>query len=140
MKIKDSVVIVTGASSGIGLETARLLSEQGAHVVLAARSKEKLEQLAGEMPNSVAIPTDMRKLNDITKLVTQTESLFGRVDILVNNAGQGLRAPIEAISLDAYRDIMELNVFSVLEAMQAVIPIMRTQGGGDDSERQFAGL
>ena len=130
MKIKDSVAIVTGASGGIGLELARVLSKRGARVVLAARSAEKLKDLADEIPNAIAVTTDMRKPEDIKRLVDTTMEKFGRVDILVNNAGQGLRASIEGIDLDEYREVMELNVFSVLIAMQAVIPIMRTQGSG----------
>jgi short-subunit dehydrogenase len=130
MKIKDSVVIVTGASSGIGLALARLLAQRGAQVVLAARSKEKLNALEGEIPNSFAIATDMRKQKDIEHLVEQTIKKFGRIDVLVNNAGQGLRAEVSDINMDEYRTIMEVNVFGVLSAMQAVIPHMRAQGGG----------
>jgi short-subunit dehydrogenase len=130
MKIQDSIAIVTGASAGIGLATARLLSERGAHVVLAARSKDALRQLETEIPNSFAVVTDMRKPEDVKNLIDQTMQKYGRIDILINNAGQGLQSPVESIPLDAYRDIMELNVFSVLEAMQLVIPIMRAQGRG----------
>jgi len=72
----------------------------------------------------------MRKQEDIRHLVQQTEQKFGRIDILINNAGQGLLSPVASIDLKDYREIMELNVFAVLEAMQAVIPIMRKQGGG----------
>lgn len=130
MKIQDSVVIVTGASGGIGLATARLLAERGAKVVLAARSEDKLSALEAEIPNSFAIPTDMRKEAEIKRLIDQTMQNFGRIDVLVNNAGQGLMAPLETINISEYRDVMELNVFSVLYAMQLVIPIMRAQGGG----------
>jgi short-subunit dehydrogenase len=130
MKIKDSVVIVTGASEGIGRAAALLLAEQGATVVLAARSADKLKELEKEIPHSYAVPTDMTKPDDIKHLITATKEKFGRIDILINNAGRGLRAPIEQIDLQKYRDIMELNVFSVLEATQEVIPLMREQGGG----------
>jgi short-subunit dehydrogenase len=130
MKIKDSVVIVTGASEGIGRAATLLLAEQGATVVLAARSADKLKELEKEIPHSYAIPTDMTKPDDIKHLITATKKKFGRIDILINNAGRGLRAPIEQIDLQKYRDIMELNVFSVLEATQEVIPLMREQGGG----------
>jgi short-subunit dehydrogenase len=130
MKIKDSIIIVTGASQGIGLSVAKQLSEQGAHVVLAARSADKLKELEAEIPNSFAVVTDMRKEKDIKNLVAETKKKFGRVDILINNAGQGMRMPFESIKLDDYREIMELNVFSVLEAMQEVIPFMREQGSG----------
>ena len=130
MQIKDKIAIVTGASAGIGLAVARLLAEKGAKGVLAARSAEKLKQLEREIPGSFAVPTDMRKPHDIRHLVQQTEEKFGRIDILINNAGQGLRSPVASIDLRDYRELMERNVFAVLEAMQAVIPIMRKQGGG----------
>ena len=130
MQIKDKIAIVTGASGGIGLAVAKRLAQEGAKVVLAARSADKLKQLEREIPGSFAVPTDMRKQEDIHQLVQQTEQKFGRIDILINNAGQGLLSPVESIDLKDYREIMELNVFAVLEAMQAVIPIMRQQGGG----------
>ena len=130
MKIKDSVVVITGASGGIGLAAARELSKRGAKVVLSARSGEKLGTLSAEIPHSLAIRADMRNPQDIHNLIERTKTTLGRVDILINNAGQGLHAPIADIDLGQYRDIMELNVFSVLEAMQEVIPIMREQGSG----------
>lgn len=130
MKIKDSVIIVTGASSGIGRETARVLGKRGAKVVLAARSAAKLKELEREISGSLAVPTDMRKPGDIAALVDATMKRYGRIDALVNNAGQGMRAPVEKIDMKEYRAVMELNVFSVVEAMQAVIPIMRARGKG----------
>ena len=130
MEIKNKIAIVTGASAGIGLALARLLAEKGATVILAARSVDKLKQLEKEIPGSVAIPADMQKPEDIHTLIHQARDRFGRIDILVNNAGQGLRAPVETIDLTEYRNIVELNVFAVLSAMQQVIPVMRKQGGG----------
>jgi short-subunit dehydrogenase len=130
MEIRDKVAIVTGASGGIGLALAHELSKRGAKVVLAARSSEKLDEEVKKIPGFVAIRTDMKNPEDIKNLITQTKEKFGRVDILVNNAGQGLMMPIEKIDMKSYRDIMELNVFSVLQAMQEVIPTMRTQGAG----------
>jgi len=130
MKINNKIVIVTGASGGIGLAVAKVLAEKGAEVVLAARSSDKLKELEKEIPNSYAVPTDMRNIEDVKNLIQSTVKKFGRVDILINNAGQGLHAPIEKININSYREIIELNVISPLEAMQEVIPLMRTQGGG----------
>jgi NAD(P)-dependent dehydrogenase (short-subunit alcohol dehydrogenase family) len=124
------VIIVTGASGGIGLATARLLASRGARVVLAARNEETLRALEAEIPNSLAVQTDMRESNDIRALVEQTVAHFGRIDCLVNNAGQDFNATVEEIDPDDYRSILELNLIGVLEAMQAVIPIMRRQGSG----------
>jgi short-subunit dehydrogenase len=130
MQIKDSVIIITGASSGIGLATARVLAREGARVVLAARSEKKLAEIEKEIPNSFAMPADMEKPADIAALVQKTRDAFGRIDVLINNAGQGLRAPLEHVNLDDYQRIMNLNVFAIVRTMQAVIPIMREQGGG----------
>lgn len=130
MHSKGSVIIITGASRGIGLATAKLLAEQGAKVILAARSRDVLEEAAKGIPHAMVIAADMRKPEDIDNVIKQTKEKYGRIDILINNAGQGLRAPVEKINLEDYREIMELNVFSVVRAMQAVIPVMREAGGG----------
>ncbi len=130
MDIKDKVAIVTGASSGIGLATAKLLSKEGAKVVLASRSIEKLNNSSKEIPNSFAIKTDMTKEEDIKEMVRKTVDKFGRVDILINNAGRGYDASIEEIDPKLFRDIYELDVVAPLIAMQQVIPVMRKQGEG----------
>lgn len=130
MKMKDKIVIVTGASSGIGLATARLMSQKGAKVVLAARSKGKLERIASELPDSFTIETDMTNVDSIENMLKETIKRHGRIDILVNNAGQGMSAPVENIDIEKYRYIIELNVIGPLIAMERVIPIMKKQGGG----------
>ncbi len=130
MKVQGKVAVVTGASSGIGLATAKLLSENGAKVVLAARSAS-IKSLERDIPNSYAVITDMRQPEDIKNLVKETLRKFGRIDIFVNNAGQGMHGfSVEKTPVEQYKEIMELNVFGVLEAMQEVIPVMRRQGGG----------
>jgi len=130
MNIADKVVIVAGASSGIGLATARLLAAHGARVALAARSRDKLNRLATELPDSVAIPTDMRSAEDIRHMVEKVLRHFGRIDVLINCAGRGYDAPLEQIEIDKYRELFELDVVGPLIAMQLVIPTMREQGGG----------
>lgn len=131
MEVKDKVIIVTGASQGIGLSTARLLSEKGAKVVLAARSKEVIKKLEAELPESFAIVTDLRKEEDIKKMVDSVIKKYKKIDILINNAGQGIRGfSVEKTDIKSYKEIMELNVYSVVRAMQEVIPHMRKQGGG----------
>ncbi len=130
MKIGDKIIIVTGASEGIGCALAELLAAQGAKIVLVARSAEKLRALAQKMPPALAVRTDMRKEKDVKKLIRETMKKYGRVDILVNNAGQGMYGPMEKIDIEKYKEVMELNLFGVVRAMQAVIPIMRKQGGG----------
>ncbi len=108
MKIKDSVIIITGASAGIGLATAKELANKGAKVVLAARSGDKLKELEKEIEGSFAVVADMRKPKDIVAMVDAAKNKFGRIDILVNNAGQGMRSPVEKINIDDYTD-MRLN-------------------------------
>jgi NAD(P)-dependent dehydrogenase (short-subunit alcohol dehydrogenase family) len=130
MQIDGKVVIVTGASGGIGLATARLLGSRGAKVILAARNEEALHAVETKIPNSLAVRTDMRRAEDIRALVERTVEQLGRVDCLINNAGQDFNASVEAIDPDDFRSILELNLIGALEAMQAVIPIMRRQGAG----------
>jgi len=130
MEIKNKVIVITGASGGIGLATARYCAVHGAKLALAARSEDKLVAIAKELPNAVAVPTDMRKPADVKNMIAKAIEAYGRVDILINNAGQGMYGPIEDIDIEKYKEIMELNVYGVLRAMQAVIPEMRKQGGG----------
>lgn len=130
MDVKDKVVIVTGASSGIGEASAKLLAKNGAKVVLAARSKKKLEKLSKELPGSFIITTDMTKEKEVKEMVKKTIERFGRVDILINNAGRGYDASTEGINVETFRKIFELDVVGLLVAMQEVIPVMRRQKGG----------
>jgi NADP-dependent 3-hydroxy acid dehydrogenase YdfG len=130
MDLAGAVVIVTGASSGIGAATARLAGGRGATVVLAARRADRINALAAELPDALAVPTDLRDPVQIVRMVGATLDRFGRVDVLVNDAGQGLHVPVEQIRLDDLRAVTELNFYAPLLAMQAVIPAMRKQGGG----------
>lgn len=130
MDVRNKVVIVTGASSGIGLATARLLTKHGSKLALVSRSKERLEEISKELPNSVAVPADMTKINEVKRMVEQIASHFGKVDILINNAGQGYDVPVEKIDIDTYHYIFDLDVVGPLVAMQQVIPLMRKQGEG----------
>jgi short-subunit dehydrogenase len=107
VKVKNKIVVVTGASSGIGLATAKLLTERGAKLALISRSKAKLEALSKELPESIAIPADMTKSNEIKRMVQQAMDHFGRIDILVNNAGQGYYSSLEKTDLDIFHHIFE---------------------------------
>jgi short-subunit dehydrogenase len=130
MQIKNKVIIVTGATEGIGRSTSELLYKGGAKVVMAARNESKLKELENQYPGSLAIVCDMTKKEDIENLIQKTIDKFGQIDILVNNAGQGLGGNIESVDLGEYRKAFELNVISPLQATQLVVPIMKKQGSG----------
>jgi short-subunit dehydrogenase len=130
LDVKGKVAIVTGASSGIGLETSKLLSKKGAKLALVARSKEKLEHLTKELPDSIAIVADLSLVQEVENMIALVYQHFGRVDILVNNAGRGYDAQIEKIDPEVVHSIFDLDLLGPVVAMQKVIPIMRKQGGG----------
>jgi NADP-dependent 3-hydroxy acid dehydrogenase YdfG len=131
MNIKDSVILITGASSGIGEAAAKLLAKKGARVALAARSKDKLEALSKELPGSFVVPVDMTSEGSIKNMIAETLRHYGRIDVLVNNAGKGSAwLPIEQIDIKEWKELMDLNVYGPVIAMKACIPIMREQGAG----------
>jgi NADP-dependent 3-hydroxy acid dehydrogenase YdfG len=130
MEIEGAVCIVTGASSGIGAATARLLHGRGARVVLAARRTERVEALAGELPGVLAVTTDVTVAEDLERLVARVLDAYGRVDALVNNAGQGLHVAIEELDPADLRAVFELNVVAAVMGMQTVLPVMRSQAAG----------
>jgi short-subunit dehydrogenase len=130
MKVRDKVTIVTGSSSGIGLAVAKLLSSKGAKIALVSRSKDKLEKLSVEIPNSIAIPADMAKAFEVKRMVREVANQFDRIDILVNNAGVGYDAFVEKIDIDAFHYIFDLDLVGPIVAMQQVIPYMRRQREG----------
>ena len=137
MDIKGKVVIITGASSGIGAAAALEFGRQGAKVVLAARRTDKLQELVNEIhamqndAEAFVLQTDISKLDDIQRLVAQTVERFGRVDVLVNNAGFGRLKWLE--SLDPLEDIQaqfDVNVLGVIQTTRQVLPIMIKQRSG----------
>jgi short-subunit dehydrogenase len=130
MQIKDHVFIVTGASSGIGLSTAKALSERGAKVALVARSRDALQELSRQLPGSLPVTADMTKFDQVREAVRAVYQHYGRVDGLVNNAGRSYAASVEEIEPEIFDEIFHLNVLGPIIAMQAVIPVMRAQGGG----------
>jgi short-subunit dehydrogenase len=131
VQIENSVIVITGASSGIGEAAARLLAKLKGRVALAARSVDKLEALARELPGAFPVPVDMSEPASIRRMLAAVRERLGRIDVLVNNAGRGGgQAPTEQIDLDVYRSLMEINVYGPLVAMSEVIPLMRTQRRG----------
>ena len=130
MQIKDRVFIVTGASSGIGLASAVALSDRGAKVALLARNTDALRELARRLPGSLPVTADMTQFDRVREAVEIVHRHYGRVDGLVNNAGRGYEATVEEIDPTLFDEIFHLNVLGPIVAMQAVIPLMRAQGGG----------
>jgi short-subunit dehydrogenase len=130
MLIDGRVFIVTGASSGIGLATARVLAARGGQVALVARSTEALTSLAGTLPGSLAVTADMTDFDGVRRAVAEIEHHYGRVDGLINNAGRSYAASIEEIDPALFDEIFHLNVLGPIVAMQSVIPIFRRQRTG----------
>ncbi|HEY9233037.1 MAG TPA: SDR family NAD(P)-dependent oxidoreductase [Blastocatellia bacterium] len=133
-KLNGQVVVITGASAGIGEATTRMLARDGATVVLVARRKERLDSLKAEIEaaggRALAIAADVTDATGRERIVGETLAAFGRIDALVNNAGYGQRGPIEMVSLEAIRENFETNLFSLIALTQLVIPVMRRQASG----------
>jgi short-subunit dehydrogenase len=123
-------VIITGASTGIGRETALAFAAAGANVVVAARTEVPLRELAAGHPNILAVPADVTHDDDVHRLVAAAIEKFGRIDILVNNAGRGLRANVEQTEFADAQRLMDLNFFAPLRCIQAVLPHMKHQSSG----------
>jgi len=130
--LAGKVVIVTGASSGIGAATARALARLGCRLTLAARSADKLAALAEELgPEALAVPTDVTVGSDVARMAAQTLARFGRIDALLANAGVYIRGPLAEGDPDAWAELININVTGVLRCIHAVLPAMMAQKSGD---------
>src|SRR5450759_3367901 len=105
MDVRDKVVLVTGASGGIGKATAELLDGKGAKVALVARSEDKLREICADLRGAFSVTADMSDTRSVRDMVAQVLKHFGRVDALVNNAGRGMIGPIEAIDMDDLKSV-----------------------------------
>jgi NAD(P)-dependent dehydrogenase (short-subunit alcohol dehydrogenase family) len=135
MLLKDRVAIVSGIGPGMGRDISLAFAREGADVVLAARSADKLEAVAGEVRahgrRALCVPTDIAEVDDCRRLADAAQAELGRVDILVNNAFRGgLEPPMAETDPSEWRKIFDVNVFGSLQLTQAVIPHMRRGGGG----------
>ena len=129
------VAVVTGASKGIGAAIAEALAAEGCRLVLAARSADRLEEMAEELRarfrvEVLSVPTDISDERQARSLIETAADHFGCVDILINNAGMGIYGAIDELNLDDLRHVFEVNFFGPLAALQAAVVLMRRQGGG----------
>mgnify|MGYP003300654102 FL=1 len=130
---KDKVIIITGASSGIGLATARLFAGMGAKLSLAARSIDILESLASELTDDrsriLCIKTDVSVEEDCRRLIEETVRRFGKIDILINNAGISMRAPFLDVNLEVIKKLMDVNFWGTVYCSKYALPeILKTKG------------
>jgi len=129
----DKIVIITGASSGIGLASARLFGSLGAKVVMAARSYDKLVELAPSVSsnpdNVLCVKTDVSKEEDCRNLIDQTVAKYGRIDILVNNAGISMRAMFKDLDLSVIKSLMDVNFWGTVYCTKFALPyLLETKG------------
>lgn len=132
-ELMGKVAVVTGASMGIGEAIAKIFLDHGASVVLLSRDAGRAEaarQRVGHSERTVALACDVRNREEIDRVVGLTMHHFKRIDVWINNAGRGHFGSIANVEMPAARDTFETNLFGAIGAMQAVIPIMKQQGGG----------
>jgi NADP-dependent 3-hydroxy acid dehydrogenase YdfG len=132
--IAGKVVVITGASSGIGESAAKLLAQQGAKVVLGARRKDRIDAVAKEISASggkaIGFATDVTKRAEVGALIQGAVDTFGRVDVLLNNAGVMPIAPIEALKVDEWDPQIDVNIKGLLYGVAAALPHMQKQKSG----------
>ncbi|MEO8299650.1 MAG: SDR family oxidoreductase [Burkholderiales bacterium] len=132
--IQNKVVVITGASSGIGEATALLLAARGADLVLGARGADRLEALAARIRAGggevASAPTDVRRRDDVSRLVKLAGDRFGKIDVLISNAGVGPISPLDELRVEDWEDMVDVNIKGVLYGIAAALPVFRAQGFG----------
>lgn len=133
-QISGKVVVITGASSGLGAATAHHLASLGASLVLAARRKERLDALVNECiaagGQALAVTVDVSQRGDVKAMVEETLAQFGRIDVLINNAGLMAIAPINMTKVDEWERMIDINVKGVLYGIAEVLPVFEKQNEG----------
>ncbi|MCE5315432.1 MAG: SDR family oxidoreductase [Armatimonadota bacterium] len=132
--IEGKVILITGASSGLGEAAARLLSGQGATVVLAARRADRIQALAEELIRSggkaLAVTTDVVQRGQVKELVDKAIQAYGRIDVMINNAGLMPQSPLERLKIDEWDRMIDVNIKGVLYGIAAALPYMKQQKAG----------
>ena len=132
--LRDTVAVVTGASSGIGEAVAKMLAAEGARVTLAARREDELERVAGEIRRHggevLVAPADMHDLGALAHVVERTQQAFGPIEILVNNAGVYSTAPVHALDMEQWDMTFSINLRAPAALCRAVLPSMRERRRG----------
>ena len=132
--IEGKVVVITGASSGLGAASARLLAAERASVVLGARRTDRIQTLAGEINASggkaLAVTTDVTDRAQVKRLVDAAVQVYGRIDVIINNAGLMPQAPLERLKIDEWDRMIDVNLKGVLYGIAAALPYMQQQKSG----------
>lgn len=133
-EIKEKVVIITGASSGLGEATARRLAKNGAKLMLAARREDRLKDLIADIQKDGGVVkyqvTDISDRSEVEQLVQATKEAYGKIDVLVNNAGLMPLSPLAATKVDEWEKMIDVNIKGLLYGVAAVMPLMLQQGSG----------
>jgi short-subunit dehydrogenase len=133
MELSGKVAVITGGSMGIGEAIGKLFVKRGASVILVSRDQgraEEARQRIGHTDRTLAMACDVRDRKAIDQVIAATLQRFGRIDIWVNNAGHGIYDDVANADMSAVRATFDTNLFGTIDAMQAVIPVMKRQGGG----------
>src|SRR6185503_897803 len=129
--LQRKVIVITGASAGIGAAVARRLGKDGHALVLAARREHELKAVASSAArDAVAVPTDVTRRADVERLRDRAIDAFGRVDVWINNAGRGITRPVLELTDEDFDGMMQVNVKSALYGMQAIVPHFMERGDG----------
>ncbi len=132
--IEGKAVVITGASSGLGEATARLLSAQGARVVLGARRFDRIQALANELSSrggkAIAMKTDVTQYDQVKRLVDEAVQTFGRIDVMINNAGLMPNSPLDRLKIEEWDRMIDVNIKGVLYGIAAALPHMKKQRAG----------